>query len=225
MAEVPALTGLPRPSWIPPGDSATTLFVRIGPDGVFRDVLVKIPATNCGRDIAVGNGTGITFNVPYCAAPLNTSYASDENLAIAWMDERSATTKSFRVSVHRPDGRIVFNTTQAYSPLPLPKRVADSAIAALHKSVTPPIKFPSIAMPPSYPPVRAIVLGRDGTVWIERWTEQPTHTWLLLDPAGRTLGQVTLPANVTLRTADRTSIWATEKDADDVEGLVRYRVR
>jgi hypothetical protein len=36
---------------------------------------------------------------------------------------------------------------------------------------------------------------------------------------------VTLPENVNLKAADRTRLWSLERDADDLEAIVVYRLQ
>ncbi|MBK6496513.1 MAG: hypothetical protein IPG05_15660, partial [Gemmatimonadetes bacterium] len=50
------------------------------------------------------------------------------------------------------------------------------------------------------------------------------HRWLVLDPKGVTVGVVTVPSEITLRAAELGTVWGTITDADDLQGVVRYRV-
>ena len=85
-------------------------------------------------------------------------------------------------------------------------------------------RVPEITYPASLPPVRRVVLGRDGTVWLELQDNAASHRWIVLDGGEEQLGAVELPSNVTLRTADRSRLWTLERDADDLESIVVYRL-
>lgn len=78
---------------------------------------------------------------------------------------------------------------------------------------------------PSYePPVQGMVVGRDGTIWLERTTEADSASWLVLDPSAAPLAEVTLPDRLQILEADRDHVWGQELDELDVPYLVRYGV-
>jgi len=75
-----------------------------------------------------------------------------------------------------------------------------------------------------YAPVKQVVAGRDGTMWVEMRTTPAGKPYRVFDAKGNPLGEVLLPANTTIMAAERGHIWCTEKDSDDLESVVRYRV-
>lgn len=70
---------------------------------------------------------------------------------------------------------------------PVPKRLADSAIAYnIEHAARPPIAeaftFGKVKAAKNYPPFRQIMIGGDRTVWIECPTGKDEYYWRILDP-------------------------------------------
>ena len=81
--------------------------------------------------------------------------------------------------------------------------------------------------PPVYPPLQSLTVGRDGSLWIQM--RQPglaaqERFWLVLDAKGEPFGTLVAPATLSIVTADLSTFWGFEVDADDVQSIVRYRV-
>jgi hypothetical protein len=84
----------------------------------------------------------------------------------------------------------------------------------------------AIHRPPTVPPVSALVVARDGSIWLRREElETPTVQWLVLDERGGIVATVVAPKKVKIRNADRGSVWAIETDSDGVPFVVRYQLR
>jgi len=79
---------------------------------------------------------------------------------------------------------------------------------------------------PKYvPPISKLIAGRDGSVWLQRETTgASTIRWSVLDPAGKPVGQISLPARSRLLEADLGRAWVAEEDELSIPYLVRYRV-
>ncbi len=75
-------------------------------------------------------------------------------------------------------------------------------------------------------PVRAVVAGRDGTVWLRgSETQAGLASWTVLGADGTRLASIDIPMRVTVYRADRDFVWGVEHDTLDVPYVVRYRVR
>ena len=81
-----------------------------------------------------------------------------------------------------------------------------------------------LPIPEFEPPVFRILLGVDGSVWLQRSDGSDGRQWLVLDPSGESEFEVTLPASVRVAQASREAIWATDIDDLDVPYLVKYRL-
>lgn len=94
----------------------------------------------------------------------------------------------------------------------------------------------SLELPNTYPPVRQVVAGTDGTIWVLREPDLVTfvNRWEIYDGQGRLIGRVKddwgsdpfkpwLP-RVQLLSASATTVWATTRDELAVSYLHRFEV-
>ena len=225
-AIVPLLANAKRPPWAADVDSGALLVAKISPSGTLLNRMFIVPRSECQANFSFDNGKGsgsLTF--PLCAETVLTYWSGGERVGIVSASSRSFPAKTYRVSVVDPDGKTRFDVARQFTPVPVPRKTADSVVAERRKFLPASVKNLNIPTPAFYPPVTRIVLGRDDTVWLEVATGKPGRTWHMLDGVGRAVGEVTLPANVRLQLADRNTIWALERDEDDVESIVRYRLK
>jgi hypothetical protein len=124
----------------------------------------------------------------------------------------------------------VFAAAHEYAPIAVSAAHLDSAAQRRSEidAMTSPASYanrPPLVPMAALPPVRRALEGRDGSVWLELEDNLTGHLWLLLDERGLEVGRVTLPENVNLKAADRTRLWALERDSDDLEAIVVYRLQ
>ena len=144
---------------------------------------------------------------------------------------------TFSVARIRVAGDTLFHRDFAYDPVPIPAGAPDSLAQAwgamLAKSRFAGAPTPATAaawardglyVPAHHPPVRDLIPGIDGTIWLERARDASSSEWLVLDPDGTPLHRVRLPANVTVMAASRDRVWGVETDELDVPYIVRYGV-
>lgn len=79
-------------------------------------------------------------------------------------------------------------------------------------------------LPARSPPIRDVLLGLDGTVWLQRADGLAEGPWLALGPDGTPLFRVTLPAGAHLREASGEALWATTTDELGIPYVVRWDV-
>jgi hypothetical protein len=184
-------------------------------------------------------GTSRTyFPQPFTDSPLDAVAPDGSSVVIV---RRNAATTSDRTvfSVQRIDGsgRVSLSRNYSYRPLPLSSdavdRALDEHVSGLGETR---IRTPEanvlrrqlrrqLYRPRFLPPVTGLLLGRDGTIWLRREElGRPMAWWHVLDPGGRIIGRTWIPARLSVRYADRTQIWAVERDELDVPTLVRFRI-
>jgi len=83
-----------------------------------------------------------------------------------------------------------------------------------------------IHVPASYPPVRDLVVGQDGTAWVERERvdDRPVEWWAIDPLDGDLAGRVTLPAGHTVVAASGETLVTRREDELGVPYLVRWRI-
>jgi len=104
----------------------------------------------------------------------------------------------------------------------------DSVRAIALKDATTPESRATVSrmrIPSFHPPLRGLVIGRDGTVWVELRATDKTRRWQVLAPDGTPVGEVALPMNVTLKVAQRDRIWALIENAVGEQGIASYAIR
>jgi hypothetical protein len=207
----------------PGGRRSTQPFVRIDSAGVLQNVVAWHPGrAPCMVSARVG-GAFMSSLIPFCAAPLDDVSSDGARYALA---EVVGDGGSYRVSVMRVTGDTISSRTYSYAPVRISKAVADSVIARRIGRQTGPAAdmWRSAKLPANYPPLARVVLGRDETVWLERFSISGDREWLMLDGQGSVAGRVTMPRGIALAVASRDQVWAIETDDDGLQQIVRYRV-
>ena len=218
----------PRPSWATDVDSGATLLVRISPAGDYKRRLLVAPRSKCQVLYTFDKGSGSTM-IPFCPERVSTDWFGSIGVASVDVEDEPGKSKSYRVSVVDELGVTRFARSFPFTPLTISKAALDSFAVRRKESQKgmPPqmvAAIPVLAPRTTYPPIRRVVLGRDYSVWLEERIAGPGHRWLVLDPKGATVGAVMLPPEVELQVAELGTLWGLTKDADDVQGVVRYRV-
>jgi hypothetical protein len=187
----------------------------------------------------ISEGTSRTyFPQPFTDTPL-TAVSPDGSTVI--IVRRNAATRPdstvFSVQRLRYSGRVTLSRNYQYRPQPLTRerveRAVDEHVGGLGETR---IRTPEAAVlrrqirqnlyrPHFLPPVTELVLGRDGTIWLRREDlGREMAWWHVLDASGRMIARAWVPAGVRVAYADRTQVWAVEKDELDVPTLVKYRI-
>ena len=198
-------------------------------------VLVRGPSLNDDpRWIIDVEGFGALL--PFAMAPYETSSADGSLIAGVVGNVTSDAGGVVTLSLVRATGDTVLARDYPFEGVPVSAAERDSAIAALKPPGNePPREGPAdlydrrqaIArerIPPVHAPVTGLLIGLDGTIWIQLRETAEGRPTLVLDQRGDPIGSVLLPSNSTIRQATRTRIWVTEVDPFDLVSVVRYRV-
>ncbi|MDX2262214.1 MAG: hypothetical protein SFU84_11015 [Gemmatimonadales bacterium] len=217
-----------KPSWAVGSDSGATVTVRISPNGEFKGPLLVSPPSRCRINYTFGKGSG-SWSIPFCPEHLSTDWDGGSGVAEVVVEGAAGKATSYRVRVVDDRGSVRFTRSIPFKPISVTKAALDSMVKRRAETLKtmPPVMAKAVPDPkpyPTYPPIRRVILGRDYSVWLEERTTAGGHRWLVLDPKGTTVGVVTLPNEVSIRVAELGTIWATIADADDLQGIVRYKV-
>lgn len=142
----------------------------------------------------------------------------------------------FSVTALRGGTEPVFAREFEYTGQRLPASAVDSVVGMfldprVQSGPRSPITADSIRRrlfrPQVYPPVEAVRVARNGSVWLKvRFFDSPAGVgdWLVLSPRGFEIHRVTLPASFQLLEVNRRTVWGVQGDLLDVPLLVRYTV-
>lgn len=147
---------------------------------------------------------------------------------------------SFRVSRVSLAGDTLFSREIRYTPEPIAPTLVDSLVRMRGKSMEriatrmpgapTPARAEELArealyLPAFHPPVSELLVGRDGSIWLQREVvDGDTANWLVLSANGGVAGTVSAPRRLRIMAAEERRIWGMETDELDVPYIVRYRV-
>lgn len=214
---------------VPEGMPGIAPMLRVKADSTLERIVGWRPAgPDCSVAVEIPRGSAVA-SIPYCDEPRFAVAPDGSRIAFAIVERTGARTEHFRVVVLGSRGDTLLNRRYPFEPVAISKRVADSVRASRAAAASGPFAdayrkaYQSLPVPESYTPFERVLVGVDGTVWIERMPNAPQRLWLVLDARGNPLGTVRVPRNVVLRAVARDRFWATERDDNDLESIVRYR--
>jgi hypothetical protein len=220
----------PPPPWLADIDENETAVVRLSFSGEHLGRLGVQPDDPCRVSWAIGVGGSGGSVLPFCARPISTDWDASTDLATVWVERSEPDSARYRVELIDYMGDTLIARTLPFTVRPISQFKLDSAMARQTErdlQHRPDYLASRPPLPPAtfLPPILALLVGRDGTLWLEEEEELPTHQWLVLSSRGSPLGRVTLPANARVRVAERGMLWATITDEDDLVGIARYRIQ
>jgi hypothetical protein len=129
-------------------------------------------------------------------------------------------------------GDTVLSKSIPYDPVPLSQQCRDHIVEDLVSKLDRYIPGPpegaileALFLPAVHPPVKNLVAGRDGTIWLQVASARTdSAVWNVLDPAGELIGVVTAPIGLKVLEAEKDLIWGVERDSLDVSYIFRFRV-
>jgi hypothetical protein len=195
--------------------------------------LVEIPtAAVSPRAWVPGEGT---ITVAYAVVPFANDAAysfstTGDRFAIVTTDREA---KTFTVTERNGAGETIFSRAYPYSPRPIPGNVADSAAAASGRwnSRYSPAVVERLTqetrklIPPTYPPVKSIVLARDGTTWIRTTDATGLDQAMVLDAKGNVTATLALRRTLDIVEADGNRVWAVDVDDDGLASVVVFTLK
>jgi hypothetical protein len=183
------------------------------------------PTANCGVVVG-GSERAVTLTRPFCAHPIARASDDGQRVVFVTPDDRGRAevrlltdggdtvySKLIAPPADRVTGRVADSTRDA-----LVARASDPAIKAAYRTS-------QFAIPAVYPAIRNAIIGRDGTVWLERWPSDLHRRWLVLDAQGEELFTVNLPRSIEPLVVSRDTLWGVEGTPDGGHNVVRMVVR
>ena len=138
----------------------------------------------------------------------------------------------FRVTRLNAEGDTIFSRQYRYTPRAVPDSVNDRMAREIAKLSRLPNRVEALRaarramdLPPFFSPIRYVVAGADGTVWLRREERPgPSDIWNVLDERGDVQAVVTVPKGTDLHYADEHNVWGVVTDQLDIPYVVRYRI-
>ena len=212
---------------LPPAFKGSVAYGRINLDGVVQKIIAVPPNTEDEGSIRAG---GSVASQPFSSGPSHAISNDGSRSAIAVPTGETGDSASITVTAFNQDGDTIYSREYRVEGVPLPKAVADSTIEARASEVQK--MSPELAaavrrdarVPKFYPTIAGLLVGRDGSVWIQLPDREAERAHLVIAADGNPLGLIFLPHRSRLGAAQRDRIWLLERDENDVQSIVRYRV-
>ena len=216
-------------------DPGREMWLKASRSGAVLDTLAMLPMR--GRTFSFrANGRTQMGTHPLAWAPMLAVPPSGEYFVIV---ERSPATTpevgSFRVLRVNLEGDTVASKQIEYVPAPVPDDVVDSIVhgmagrmaerfgmspSALAGEIKDQLEWPAYE-----PPVSNMLVGGDGSVWLERERlGRGSVQWDILDERFTEVGRVPLLPTIDPKVVSRDALWAVQKDSLDVPHLFRFEV-
>ncbi|HUG38856.1 MAG TPA: hypothetical protein VMM12_00135 [Longimicrobiales bacterium] len=221
------------------GDLAETPLLLMDTAGVAGDTLCVVPHTIWAIQDPSGAMRFGTYRAqPFADQPLVALDPAGPACVVLDREVAPAGEPAvFRVSRVRSGGDTVFSRAFAYDAVPIDPAVPDSLVAdwaerfrerplgGLTVAEAAALARADLHVPAHHPPVGAVVVGRDGAIWLRGPQPDPGRAaWLVLDRDGGVIGRVELPGRLQVEVAERGRVWGVEQDELDVPWIVRYAV-
>lgn len=205
---------------------------QIAADGAVRNIIARYDKTS-GLMIRQPGVGAVYGDLPFVSDPEEAVSSDGSRIAIVKADVVGKDKGFFRAVMLTSAGDTVYNRRHPFPQVKIPKRVADSTktadlvairkqpfsgaeLAALYNS--------KVVIPEIYPPLIEVMIGDDQTAWLKLRESASTSDYIALSKTGDMLGIVKFPPRTTVRAVRGDQVWVVEKDLDDVDSVVRYRI-
>lgn len=209
-------------------DSTSDYMLRIAEGGSIQRTIARVPR-NQGRVQVVSGKTTRSVFVPYLGQVRWDVSADGMRVPIVVVNMRGKDSATYRVTVMGDKGDTIFSRLYPYVPARIPPQARDSVRERVQgrigtRSEDEVRGLVSENIPPFYPPVSAVIAGRDRTTWLLLYGAGEERTWLVLDPSGEPIGTVALPKDFFVEEAERQRAWGFDRKLGQPPVIVRYRI-
>ncbi len=122
----------------------------------------------------------------------------------------------------------LWRRTLEFEAIPVLKHTADSIRARLHalwrRSYLASEVDEALHLPTHWPPVTEGLAGADGSIWLRGIPVDGLVTYTVLDDTGESRTTIRIAEGLRILWADATTVWAEERDEDDVPMLSRFAI-
>jgi len=201
------LPSVPELDAMPDSLKYTRILGRVSADGRVERIVFVAP----GNPTSLVGSDGSVRSLPFPNGPETDVSPDGSSVAWAygWID--GARAGEIEVRHFRADGTERFRSVLDVPLQPVP----DSAAARLRGD---------LPVPDYLPPVDALVIGTDETLWVGHSRSGGNRAYTVLSPGGEMVGVLELPVNQRLAIAHTNRVWVVERDELGVESLVKLTV-
>jgi hypothetical protein len=199
----------------------------------------RIPIDSSSQvSVSTGNLSSISTIVPF--APQTINVVARDGSRVAFMGiEMQGQRGSFSITILGNRGDTALSRRYPFTATAVSRESADSAVEAVMRHYRLPVAgSPAIPqqaisalenkvraqMPRYRAPVRDVMLGMDGSIWLYLGANEAGRRYMLLDAAGEPVAEFLLQPSMRFGAATAHHFWAIETDHDGLESIVRFRI-
>jgi hypothetical protein len=191
--------------------------IRANAEGGVRRIVATDPPDGCKvitEDAIIGVGT--------CPRTLRTAAADGSRRVSVIQTAPSTGAGTVRVVAVNPDGVTIFDHHHAVRLTPITRAARDSLLEDIPSEA----KSRVSAFLNVYPPAYDVRVATNGSTWIGLYAPKGSlREWQRLDPTGKQLPSIWLPASAKGLAIDGRGAWASTEAEDGSQGIVLYEAR
>jgi hypothetical protein len=203
------------------------------------DTLAWVPVRDKAIAIRGTSYVQITTPQPFADGPTwGMSRHRGEVVIVNRESPSSSADSTFTIRWHDYLGRVLRERSYSYSPKPISSQTTDSLFSFHVDRLVASTSWldgrqraydavrAALYIPDFYSPVRQLVVGQDGTVWLQTLGHWRTGTtWIVLSELGDPIGSVEAPAGLRIMAASRDHFWGIQLGRLDVQLLAMYTIQ
>lgn len=176
---------------------------------------------------------GVYFSQPLAERSLIALHPGGDFIVVVQQPAGSDPPGQVTITRYDPGGHEVGRRAYDYRAFPVSARAADSLVRAraadFEHGMSPAQAYDlarrEVRVPTHYPPVAAVTVARDSSVWLQLSDVDPsTRKWLVLDGRGEIRAQVTGPTSFSVRVPGAETVWGLMLGNYDVPYVARFGV-
>jgi hypothetical protein len=202
--------------------------LTISADGWIGRLIAVIPSAG-SIEVALPGGGVAGGRIPFFPRPL-WAVSPDGGVVATVVTKLGDQGGAITVTLTSQHSGATVRKDIPFEGVPIPAQVVDSLLAGAARVPIPELRRAYEASvrdlaQSMYPPVEELVIGNDHRLWLGLRATGAWRSWLVIDEEGNAVALVSLPATGSVEAALGDAVWVVEPDDNDVQSIVRYRLR